>query len=58
MKYDEEKFNIIENDSYVKKTQKNTKEIVFSSNNTINDLFTDQELNKDLRLFNMIIILI
>ena len=51
MKYDEEKFNIIENDSYVKKTQKNTKEIVFSSNNTINDLFTDQELdNKRLAL--------
>ena len=50
MKYDEEKFNIIEKNSYVKATQKNPKEIVFSSEATIKDLFTDQELDPRLDL--------
>ena len=48
--YDEEKFNIIEKNSYVKETQKNPKEIVFSSEATIKDLFTDQELTYNKRL--------
>jgi hypothetical protein len=54
MKYDEEKFNIIEKNSYVKETQKNPKEIVFSSEATIKDLFTDQELTPERLALTMV----
>lgn len=43
MKYEEEKFNIIENNSYVDKNQQ--KQIIFSTDKVINEIFNDSEVS-------------
>lgn len=45
MKYDEEKFNIVENNEYINNQQNKQKQIVFSTDNFINQLFTNDEIN-------------
>ncbi len=45
MKYDEEKFNIVENNEYVNNQQNKQKEIVFSNDTFINQLFTNTEIS-------------
>lgn len=45
MKYAEEKFDIIDKNIYIEKNQNNKKEIVFSSDSTINELFSSSEIN-------------
>ena len=43
MRYEEEKFNIIENNSYVDKNRQ--KQITFSTDNVINEIFNDAEVS-------------
>ncbi len=45
MKYDEEKFNIVENNEYVNNQQDKQKQIVFSTDNFISQLFTNTEVS-------------
>jgi hypothetical protein len=51
MKYEEEKFNIIENNSYVKQNQSKEKQIVFSNDKVINEIFSDSELVTNFKVF-------
>ena len=51
MKYEEEKFNIIENNSYVKQNQNKEKQIVFSNDKVINEIFSDSELVDNFKVF-------
>lgn len=44
MRYQEEKFNIIENNEYIDTNQYTPKQIVFSSDENINELFTQNEI--------------
>jgi len=44
MKYDEEKFKIIENDEYINPNQKNQKQIVFSTDDYVSSAFTDYQV--------------
>ena len=48
MRYEEEKFNIIENNSYVDKNQQ--KQITFSTDNVINEIFNDSEVSSATKL--------
>ena len=45
MRYKEEKFNIIEKNEYIDKNQNKEKQIVFSSEKNISDLFTDSQVS-------------
>lgn len=45
MRYAEEKFNIIEKNEYIDKNQNKEKQIVFSSEKNISDLFTDSQVS-------------
>ncbi len=44
MKYDEEKFKIIENDEYIDPNQKNKKQIVFSTDDYVSSALTDSQI--------------
>lgn len=44
MKYNEEKFKIIENDEYVDPNQKNKKQIIFSTDDYISSALTDSQI--------------
>jgi len=46
VKYDNEKFNIIEKDEYVNEKTNDQKEIVFSTDNYISSAFTDTEISQ------------
>lgn len=48
MRYEEEKFNIIEKNSYVDQNQQ--KQIVFSTDNVINEIFNDTEISLAVKL--------
>jgi ABC-type molybdate transport system substrate-binding protein len=48
MKYEEEKFNIIEKNSYIDKNQQ--KQIIFSTDNVINEIFNDAEVSSSTKL--------
>ena len=50
MRYQEEKFKIIENNEYVDAKQDKLKQIVFSSDNEIEELFTDNEISSSLKI--------
>lgn len=45
MKYDEEKFNIVEKNEYIDNQQNKQKQIVFSTDNFISQLFSDTEVS-------------
>jgi hypothetical protein len=49
MRYEEEKFNIIEKNTYVDKSQNETKQIVFSTENVINEIFSDAEVSLSIK---------
>lgn len=46
MKYQQEKFNIIDKDEYVDEAQNRPKEIIFSTDNIVNELFTDDQISQ------------
>lgn len=48
MKYDEEKFNIVENNEYVNNQQNKQKQIVFSNDTFVNQLFTNTEISSSI----------
>ena len=49
MRYEEEKFNIIEKNAYVDKSQNEAKQIVFSTENVINEIFSDTEVSLSIK---------
>lgn len=46
VKYDDQKFNIVEKDEYINEKTNNQKEIVFSTDNYISSAFTDAEISQ------------
>jgi len=53
MKYQNEKFNIIDNDEYIDASQNKPKQITFSTDNIVSELFTDAELYNFYKLFSI-----
>ena len=50
MKYQQEKFNIIDKNEYVDESQNKPKEIVFSTDSVVNELFTDDQISQYIQI--------
>ena len=53
MKYQQEKFNIIDKNEYVDESQNKPKEIVFSTDSVINELFTDAQISDYIKIISV-----